>query len=204
MISIYIALAALVFAIAACEFENLYRSTTCLVIQSIILSVSLYRSISVADSTMFTISTVVVIPLIIYISIRKTKFHSEAPFLDGTTSLGILLILFGIFSLIGVFRFSQTLSIKAGIDLSMLAVLILVAGVYTMIAKADLIKLGIGLTMASNGVHLMVLRIETSIVDSIGMTAVSVLMVILVTGLAVSLYDRTKSLDIRKLVQLRW
>jgi len=204
MISIYIALAALVFAIAACEFENLYRSTTCLAIQSIILSVSLYRSISVADSTMFTISTVVVIPLIIYISIRKTKFHSEAPFLDGTTSLGILLILFGIFSLIGVFRFSQTLSIKAGIDLSMLAVLILVAGVYTMIAKADLIKLGIGLTMASNGVHLMVLRIETSIVDSIGMTAVSVLMVILVMGLAVSFYNQTKSLDIRKLVQLRW
>jgi hypothetical protein len=185
-----------ILGIAVCELRNLYASTTCLLIQSIFLVLVFCFELSVQSLLLSIISLIVVIPLIIYLTIRKTKSFSEEPFVDGLTSTSILLFLIGIFTVYAALNFANP---------KILTVIpLFVIGVYTMFAKADLVKIGLGLALLNNATHVLALGVEIPIVIDISLTIVKILTIALIMGLAFGLYIKTKSLDVRKLMLLRW
>lgn len=185
-----------ILGIAICEIRNLYVSTTCLLIQSIFLVSIFYSKLSVQSFILSIISLIIVIPLIIYLTIRKTKSFSEEPFIDGLTSTSILLFLIGVFMVYIALNFFN--------PKVLIAIPLLVIGVYTMFAKADLVKFGLGLAVLNNATHILVLGVKIPIIIDISLTIVKIFTIALVMGLAFGLYTKTKSLDVRKLMLLRW
>ncbi|MGP3667291.1 MAG: NADH-quinone oxidoreductase subunit K [Candidatus Bathyarchaeota archaeon] len=187
---------ATVLGMAICEHRNLYVSTTCLLVQGILLVSVFYQELSTQSFLLSVISLIIVFPLVIYLTIRKTKSLSEEPFIDGLTSSSILLFLIGVFTVYAFLNFTDPRMLTA--------IPLFVIGIYTMLAKADLVKLGLGLTLLNNATHTLMLGVEFPVSVEISLVIIKTATIILVMGLALLLYKRTKSLDVRKLMLLRW
>ena len=186
----------IILGIIVCEHRNLYVAVASLLIQNILLILLFYGSVSIFTVIFSTISLVIVIPLIIFLTISKTKSYSEEPFIDGLTSISILIFLISIST---AYAILNSLSLKMLFSLSLLII-----GVYMMIVKADLIKLGLGLSLVNNATHILTMGVEIPILADVSLTIVKIFTISLIMGLAVGLYNKTGSLDIRKLTLLRW
>ncbi|MCX8176395.1 MAG: hypothetical protein N3E48_04095 [Candidatus Bathyarchaeota archaeon] len=187
-----------VLSVGVCELRNLYAATTCLLIQGIFSVLVFHYELEIQSLFLSFISLIVVIPLIIYLTIKKTKSFSEKPFIDGLTSISILFFLVGVFTVYMVINFANTNPV-------MLTVISLfVIGIYTMLAKADLIKLGLGLALLNNATHILMLEVELPVIVEISLTTVKVITIALVMSITLLSYKKTKSLDVRKLMLLRW
>ncbi len=191
-----LALTSIILGIIVCEHRNLYVAATSLLIQGILLSLPLYGNTTIFNIVLSVISLVVIIPLTIFLAISKTKSYSEEPFTDGLTSISILIFLISIFT---IYAILNHLSLKMIFFLSLLTI-----GVYMMIVKADLIKLGLGLSLVNNATHILTMGVEIPILADVSLTIVKIFTISLIMGLAVGLYNKTGSLDIRKLTLLRW
>lgn len=184
-----------VLGVVVCEHRNLHVATVSLLIQNILLILIFYGGAGSFAIT-FSAFSLIVIPLIILLAISKTKSYSEEPFIDGLTSISTL------FLLISILTAYIILSLA---DLRVLLPLILlITGVYTMIVKADLVKLGLGLSILNNANHIFAVSMEIPVLTDASLSLVKIFTICLVMWLAVKLYSKTGSLDIRKLTILRW